>query len=71
MKLKSYRLTISASVVDLEDGKEVVAKEIAFDGRAPAVHHAIANFVYGIGVSLSTLHAAELEGDSEKKPKSA
>lgn len=75
MKQKSYRLTISASVVELEDGKVVVDQELAFDGRAPAVHHAIANmgpsFVYGLGVSLSTHMAAESEGDSEKKPKVA
>ena len=55
--MKSFKLKISAVLVDLEDGKEVVNQELAFEGRAPAIHHAIQNmgasYVYGLGVSLS------------------
>jgi CRISPR/Cas system-associated endonuclease Cas3-HD len=73
MKLRSFKLKISAVLVDLEDGKEVVNQELVFEGRAPAIHHAIQNmgasYVYGLGVSLSKEVLGLMdEKKEEKKP---
>lgn len=57
MKLKSFKIIISAIIVDQDGGAEVVKQELDFSGRAPAIHNAIENmgksFIYGLGVSLS------------------